>query len=130
MTEPPAEPPLTENRTADLSQAMMSDAGLGDAALRTRRYASPSEQWEQERRRQRLLMLAVRTLFLVLLVTASLLPFVGSVSEIEGDFSFWDYAIPFLGTFLFGAIVVAIDVAIPTKRLGSVFGIYLGIIAG
>lgn len=99
-------------------------------ALRPRRFTAPSELMEFQRRRQRLVLLAIRTLFLVLLVTVSLLPFVGALTETQDEFSFWDYAIPFLCTFAFGAVVVLIDAAMPNKRLASVFGVYLGLIAG
>lgn len=105
------------------------DESFSQPPLRRRQAISPSDELEYERRRQRLVLLAIRTLFLVLLVTVSLLPFVGELTETE-EFSFWDYIVPFVGTFLFGAIVVLIDAAIPTKRLASVFGIYLGIMAG
>src|SRR5690606_37467722 len=71
----------------------------------------------------------IRTLFLVLLVTVSLLPFVGTLTE-SNDFTFWDYLVAFFATFTFGTIVLLIDAAVPNKRLASVFGIYLGIIAG
>jgi hypothetical protein len=90
---------------------------------------APSELLEQQRRRQRRALLAIRTLFLVLLVTVSLLPFVGTLTENQG-FNFWDYIVAFLATFAFGAAVIFVDTAIPNKKLSSVFGIYLGIIAG
>jgi uncharacterized protein YacL len=109
---------------------MTRDEAPETAPLRTRRFTPPSELAETERRRQRLFLLAVRTMFLVLLVTVSLLPFVGALTETQHEFSFWDYAIPFLATFAFGALVVLIDAAIPNKRLSAVFGIYLGLIAG
>ena len=105
------------------------DAAAAEPALRPRRFAPPSELAEHDRRRQRLVLLAIRTLFLVLLVTVSLLPFVGAVTETE-EFSFWNYAIPFLATFAFGAVIVLLDTAMPNKRLASIFGIYLGLIAG
>jgi uncharacterized protein YacL len=60
-----------------------------------------------------------------------LLPFVGELTEDQGqEFSVWNFALPFLATFIFGAVVVFLDAAMPNKRLASVFGIYLGIIAG
>lgn len=101
-----------------------------DATLRPRRFTPPSELAELERRRQRLFLLAIRMLFLVLLVTVSLLPFVGALSETPDEFSFWDYAVPFFITFGLGVTVVFIDTSIPNKRLSSVLGIYFGLIAG
>lgn len=99
-------------------------------ALRPRRVASPSELLESQRRRQRLVLLVIRTLFLVLLVTVSLLPFVGSLTEPVEDFTIWQFVVPVLATFAFGAVVLLIDAALPNKRLSAIFGIYLGIIAG
>jgi len=79
---------------------------------------------------QRVLLLAIRLLFLVILVTVALLPFVGTISDQAGQRGFGTYIIPFLATLIFGIIVVAIDVATPQKRLATVFGIYFGIVAG
>lgn len=114
-----------------------SNAGHGDesvpvipSAPERRRFASPSEQAEADRRRQRVVLLAVRMLFLVMLVTISLLPFVGTITETQTETTFWFYAIPFGATFLFGVAIVLIDAATPHKRLATVFAIYAGIIAG
>ncbi len=78
---------------------------------------------------QRFLLLIIRLLFLVLLVTVSLLPFVGQISDMEGA-TFGTYVLPFLLTLAFGIAIVLLDVATPNKRLASVFGIYFGIVAG
>lgn len=90
---------------------------------------SPSDRVRQEERARRAMLLGVRLLYMVLLVTIALLPFVGSVTD-EADVSFRDYWGSFLVTFLFGAAVLLLDAATPRKRLGSVLGVYLGIIAG
>ncbi|HVP73839.1 MAG TPA: TRAM domain-containing protein [Phycisphaerales bacterium] len=95
-----------------------------------RRYTSPSEQAEADRRRQRIVLLAVRMLFLVMLVTVSLLPFVGTITGTQSEATFWSYVIPFGATFVFGVAVVLIDAATPNKRLATVFASYAGIIAG
>lgn len=95
-----------------------------------RQYLTPSEQAEADRRRQRVILLAIRMLFLVMLVTVSLLPFVGTITETQSESTFLSYIIPFAATFVFGVAVVLIDAATPNKRLATVFGIYLGIIAG
>ena len=94
------------------------------------RYTSPSEQAEADRRRQRVVLLAVRMLFLVMLVTVSLLPFVGTITETQTEGTFWMMLIPFGATFVFGVAVVLLDAATPNKRLATIFGIYAGIIAG
>src|SRR5688572_26253959 len=68
-----------------------------ETRLRPRRMLAPSEVAEHDRRRQRLVLLSIRTLFLVLLVTVSLLPFVGALTEDRSqEFSVWNFALPFL----------------------------------
>ena len=77
------------------------------------------------------MLLVVRLLYMVLLVTISMLPFVGTVSkQPEFEFAFEDYAGVFIATFAFGAVVLLIDSAIKNKRLTTVFGMYLGVVAG
>jgi len=89
----------------------------------------PSEQAKTAERSQRLMLLAIRLLYLVLLVTFTLLPFVGALTEQEESDPL-EYAGVFVATFAFGVMVLVIDTATPNKRLASVFGIYLGIVAG
>ena len=103
---------------------------LAAADIRSQHFASPSEQLEADRRRQRFVLLAVRMLFLVMLVTVSLLPFVGNVTENQTEEGFWFYIVPFGLIFIFGVAVVLLDAATPNKRLATVFAIYLGILAG
>jgi uncharacterized protein YacL len=113
------------------SELVQGEETTAETTLRARRMLAPSEVAEHDRRRQRLVLLSIRTLFLVLLVTVSLLPFVGALTEDRSqEFNVWNFILPFLATFSFGAVVVFIDAAMPNKRLASVFGIYLGIIAG
>ena len=84
---------------------------------------------EHEKRIQRVLMLALRMLFLVLLVAVSLLPFVGQITdETQPDFS--KYLFPLLATFAFGVVVLLLDAALPNRPLASIIAIYLGLIAG
>lgn len=90
---------------------------------------SPSEFARTRDRSHRTMLLAVRLVYMVLLVTMALLPFVGSVTN-DAEFGFSDYAPAFIATFVFGTAVLIIDAATPHKKLASVFGIYLGIIAG
>ena len=112
-------------------ELVQGEETTAETTLRARRMLAPSEVAEHDRRRQRLVLLSIRTLFLVLLVTVSLLPFVGALTEDRSqEFNVWNFVLPFLATFAFGAVVVFIDAAMPNKRLASVFGIYLGIIAG
>lgn len=103
---------------------------ISDMPVRASRTLSPSAIAEHQSRRQRQVMLVIRMLFLVLVVTVSLLPFVGQIEDAGYEFTVWDYIIASLATFAFGVVIVLIDIAVPNKRLASVFGIYLGIIAG
>jgi uncharacterized protein YacL len=91
---------------------------------------TPSEQARTAERASQTMLLAVRLLYMVLLVTVSLLPFVGKVTDPSSGFWFGDYAAAFIATFLFGAGVLIVDHFTPNKKLASVFGIYLGIVAG
>jgi len=81
------------------------------------------------RQAQKRMLLAVRLIYMVLLVTVALLPFVGTVTA-DATFSFRDYAGAFLTTFLLGTAVLIVDALTPNKKLASVFGVYLGLIAG
>jgi len=92
--------------------------------------ATPAALTEQRRQSIRLMLLCVRLMFLALLVTVSLLPFVRSFGESSSQFGFADYIGPFLATLVFGLLVLMIDVYTPNKRLASVFGVYLGLMAG
>ncbi len=90
---------------------------------------SPTKHIKDAERSQKLMLLAVRLLYMVLLVTFTLLPFVGAITE-QRDFAISDYVGAFIATFALGVLVLIIDAATPNKRLASVFGIYLGIVAG
>jgi uncharacterized protein YacL len=98
----------------------------------TRMVEPPSVRAEQERRSQRILLLTIRLLFIVLLLTVSLLPFVGTITDpdVQSAPTFTDFLGPFLATVALGVVVILVDNATPNKRLSWVFGIYLGIIAG
>src|SRR5207247_6476622 len=98
---------------------------VGQPALRPRRYAGLADEVDAQRRRQRLVLMGVRTIFLALMVTVPLLPFVGALTRLEQEeFTFWNYFVPVMSTFLFGAVILIIDAATPHTRLASVFGIY------
>lgn len=92
--------------------------------------ATPAAVKEEKRQSRRLLLLSIRLLFLVLLITISLLPFVGAITDDAEAFNPSDYIGPILATFVFGVLVLIVDVYTPNKRLASVFGVYLGIVAG
>jgi len=92
-------------------------------------FESPAQRIENEKRIQRFLMLALRMLFLVLLVTVSLLPFVGQITQNE-HFTFSQYMIPFIATAVFGVIVLLLDAVMPNRPLASIIAIYLGLVAG
>ena len=92
---------------------------------------TPQERELRQQRSHRFMLLVIRLLYMVLLVTISMLPFVGAISQQpEFEFAFEDYAGVFVATFAFGAVVLLIDAAVKNKRLTTVFGIYLGIVAG
>lgn len=101
------------------------------AAAPRRGSVLPSERVRAAERSGRTMLLAVRLLYMVLLVTVTLLPFVGTLTDKNQlEFGFADYAGAFIATFVFGAAVLAIDAFTPNKKLASVVGIYLGIVAG
>jgi uncharacterized protein YacL len=95
---------------------------------RTESLASLDES-QSVRRSERTMLLAIRLLYMVLLMTIALLPFVGSITEVA-EYDRWEIGGVFLATFVIGALVLVIDAATPKKRLASVFGLYLGIVAG
>ena len=91
---------------------------------------APSALARREVRSHRLLLLALRLMYLVLLVTVTMLPLVGAITDAPEESGLLDYVLPFLMAFAFGVIILIIDAATPNKRLATVFGVYLGIIAG
>ncbi len=93
------------------------------------RFEPPSVVAEQKRRSQRLLMLAVRLLFLVLLVTVTLLTVASRVERPE-EFELRTLVGLFVGSLAVGLIVLIVDSRTPNKRLTSVVGVYLGICVG
>ena len=97
---------------------------------RSRRFTTPSQLAERQERSQRLLLLTIRLLFLVLLVVVSLLPFVGTVTETQEQWDLIEFFGVGVATLAFGLVILIIDASMPNKRLASVFGVYLGIVAG
>ena len=90
---------------------------------------SPSQRVRSAERSHRMMLLMVRLLYMVMLGAVALLPFVGTVTD-DPDVKFPDYAGAFIVTILFGAAILVLDAFTPNKRLASVFGIYLGVVAG
>ncbi|MBL9118644.1 MAG: PIN/TRAM domain-containing protein [Phycisphaerae bacterium] len=91
-------------------------------------YELPSVRAQQEQRSRRLLMLVVRLLFLVLLVTVTILT-IASERRTE-DFGVSTVLGLILSTTSIGVIVLLLDAITPNKRLSSVVGVYLGICFG
>ena len=69
---------------------------------------------------------------MVLLMTATLLPFVGEITKtgVQDPRSPWEFIGIFAGTVAFGVLVLSIDALTPNKKLGTIFGIYLGVVVG
>lgn len=78
----------------------------------------------------RLLLLTIRLLFVALMIFATLLPFVASIRDDGQDIQVLDHLGPLLVTTAFAVIIVILDIRTPHKPLASVFGIYLGVVAG
>jgi uncharacterized protein YacL len=74
-------------------------------------------------------MLVIRMVFLVVLVTASLLPYFGVVTR-RTDFTLPEVVIFSCVMFVFGALIIAADARTPHKRLSTLFAISIGIIVG
>lgn len=117
MAEPPVNepPPAPADAPAEVRPAERAPAA---------RPAASADEGGPSRRT----FLLSRVLYLVVLVTVSLLPFVGPLSE--ADFGATDYLVAFLLTFFFGVGVLVLDALTPRKRLSTVFAISLGVVAG
>ncbi len=96
----------------------------------------PSLIPQSEKSTERVMLRAIRLIFMVLLAVVTLLPFVGPVTDFQGasgnqqQFSVWEFFALLGAVFGFGILVVMIDWLTPNKKLGAVFGVYLGIVAG
>ena len=80
-------------------------------------------------RSRNLLLLVVRLLFLVLLVSVSMLTIAGRSTGIA-EFRVQTFLGVFLASAAIGTIVIVLDVMTPNKRLSSVVGVYLGLCFG
>ncbi len=130
--EPPvrgeAAPPPGADADGASPEAANGQTGAIDLAVRPGGYDLPSVRAEQEARSRRLLMLVVRLLFLVLLVTVTILT-IASERRTE-DFGFSTIVGLILSTTSIGVIVLLLDAITPNKRLSSVVGVYLGVCFG
>ena len=89
--------------------------------------ADPAPLGVGPERSRNLLLLVVRLLFLVLLVSVSMLTIAGFL---ERKFQFQTIVGVFLASASIGTIVIVLDAMTPKKRLSSVVGVYLGICFG
>lgn len=113
---------------AGLAANQPGEAPAFEALPRPAGYELPSVRAQQELRSRRLLMLVVRLLFLVLLVTVTILT-IASERRTE-DFGTSTVLGLILSTTSIGVIVLLLDAITPNKRLSSVVGVYLGICFG
>ncbi|MFB3137629.1 MAG: PIN/TRAM domain-containing protein, partial [Phycisphaerales bacterium] len=94
------------------------------------RYDPPSVQALQKQRGEKLLLLVTRLLFLVLLVTVTVLTIASAKRDAPEEFDLTTVAGLFLASAAVGVIVLLVDAMTPNKRLTSVVGVYLGICVG
>ncbi len=94
------------------------------------RYVPPSVQALQEQRGEKLLLLVTRLLFLVLLVTVTVLTIASAKGDAPEEFDLTTVAGLFLASAAVGVIVLLVDAMTPNKRLTSVVGVYMGICVG
>ena len=90
---------------------------------------TPSDLAVTATRSQRLLLLVVRLLFLVLLVSISMLTIAGRASGPQ-EFQLQTFLGVLLASAAVGTIVIVLDAMTPNKRLSSVVGVYMGICFG
>lgn len=119
-TKPPDSAPITGPASA---------ATGDDDQRRPLRYELPSVIAEQERQSRRLLLLVVRSVFIVLLVTITVLT-IASEKDTVTDFGWSTVFGLILSAGAVGVIVLVIDTMTPNKRLSTVVGVYVGICFG
>ena len=90
---------------------------------------TPSELAITASRSHRLLLLVVRLLFLVLLVSISMLTIAGRATGPQ-EFQLQTFLGVLLASTAIGTIVIVLDAMTPNKRLSSVVGVYMGICFG
>ena len=120
--------PRNAERTEDAAVAPAADAAhetsIPDGPAR-RPNAAPMSR---DVRAGRLLLLVIRSIFMILMVTVTLLT-VSSTKTIA-DFGYSTVVGLVVATTAVGLLVVAIDALTPNKRLAGVVGVYLGVCLG
>lgn len=94
------------------------------------KFEPPSVRLARERESHKVLLLAVRLLFMVVLVVVTLLTVASEERHLPQDFEFSTFFGLMVAATAVGVVVLVIDSMLPNKRLTSVVGVYLGIGAG
>lgn len=77
-----------------------------------------------------LLLFTVRMLYLVLMITASILPFASLTNPKSMEMPLLDSLAPFLATIAVATLIVLLDLKTPRKQLSVVVAMYLAVLAG
>ncbi len=108
------------------SAAAIGNSETSNPSLPVRRNSSFHEG--SDARAGRLMMLVIRALFMILLISVTLLTV--SSTRTTADFGFSTIAGLVISATAVGLLVVAIDALTPNKRLAGVVGVYLGVCLG
>ena len=103
---------------------------VSQAALPPRRTLTVSDLAEQQRRSQRLALMVLRLIFIVMLVTVTVLTLATRDDLTPEEFQFTKIIAISLVSGAVGVIVLLLDAKTPNKRLTSMVGVYLGLCAG
>jgi uncharacterized protein YacL len=77
-----------------------------------------------------LVLFTVRLIYMVLMITASILPFASMSGASPMDMPLMDSVAPFLTTIAVATVIVLLDLRTPRKQLSVVVAMYLAILAG
>ncbi len=77
-----------------------------------------------------LVLFTVRLLYLVLMITASILPFASITNPKSMEMPLLDSLAPFLATIAIATLIVLLDLKTPRKQLSVVVAMYLAVLAG
>ncbi|MEE2719555.1 MAG: PIN domain-containing protein [Planctomycetota bacterium] len=77
-----------------------------------------------------LVIFTVRLLYLVLMITASILPFASITNPKSMEMPLLDSLAPFLATIAVATLIVLLDLKTPRKQLSVVVAMYLAVLAG
>lgn len=103
---------------------------LSESALPSRRILLGSDLAQQQRRSQRLALMVLRLIFIVMLVTVTVLTLATRDDLTPEEFQFTKIVAISLVSGAVGVIVLLLDAKTPNKRLTSMVGVYLGLCAG